>query len=114
MTPLLQADPGDREDKGSVRPEPAQDLRGFIPIALPDSVEAEADPPAIAARKKLHGEARDTARELHASLHLSERIDIYNQRGRRLVNLAAALYPELMPCLNGDFEHLELTKADHD
>ncbi|MGD9735136.1 MAG: hypothetical protein AB7V58_05935 [Solirubrobacterales bacterium] len=63
--------------------------------------------------------AFDLARELADAQEFNDRLAIYQglaerfkSDARRILNIAAARWPELMPRLNGDFEWLTLLSAD--
>jgi hypothetical protein len=116
ISQLLQADPV--PDEGTALSASATTAPERTQKTEPDYAREEADPtsdisPADRLRLRLD-EAYATARELHAAATFAERIDIYNYRGKQIVYLAAANFRDLMPRLNGEFEFLELTRADHD
>jgi len=52
------------------------------------------------------------ATALAATFSLEERISIYSETGRRILYIAAARWPELMPMLNDDVEWRALLSAD--
>lgn len=63
--------------------------------------------------------AHDIAKRLHASVALKERIAIYKETGerfgseyRRILNIAAACWPELIPMVNDLPEWKALLSAD--
>jgi hypothetical protein len=52
--------------------------------------------------------------ELHTTPSLKDRITIYKTNLKTILFLAASLYPELVPTLNGEWEFLTLLSADLD
>jgi hypothetical protein len=113
MSQLLQTDPV--VDEGTAH------LSTAAPAAPPKNAtpypREEADPatdlsPRDRRALRLH-EARTAARELHNAPDFRDRLEIYNRWGVGMIRLAAANFPFLMPMLNGEFEFLELTRADH-
>lgn len=65
--------------------------------------------------RRLHqSDALRVAEALQSADSLGERIDIYRSNQRRLLAIAASLWPELMPTLNGELEWIALSTADID
>jgi hypothetical protein len=62
----------------------------------------------------LRRECEGIARTLASTTDLLERIDLYKEVGIPKLARAAALCPDLMPILNGEFEWIALTMADID
>ena len=115
MSQPLQADPVRAEEDApapSLAPTPPRPGKGRGPYP-----REEADPSVDLSprdRRRLRlDEAYAAAVELQDAFDFAERIAIYNRRGIGIIRLAAANFPSLMPRLNGEFEYLELTRADH-
>ncbi len=79
------------------------------------------DATAIPSTHSLLGYAFFLARELAATESLDERIPIYEgvsatykREGRRVLNIAASHWPELMPMVNGELEWVALFSVDLD
>lgn len=84
---------------------------------VPEVSEAEADPLDPSPRVLFRRRCEALARRLAIST-FEERIAIYTDKEDRVtyreLSTAAALCPELMPVLSGEFEWIALTSADHD
>lgn len=99
------------------RPAGRVDRRGVEPDRIRSRATAPASPkPATAAppqgRRALRRECEEIAVALAATTDPGERIELYRRSGVAKLARAAALRPELMPLLNGEFEWLTLTMAD--
>lgn len=92
---LLGAHQGPPEREPSPRPDPG----------TPSACGPRAPAPASGGTKDW---------ELHTAPSLTDRIEIYKVNLKRILFLAAALYPELMPMLNGEWEFLAILIADLD
>ncbi|MEZ5077201.1 MAG: hypothetical protein R2725_07150 [Solirubrobacterales bacterium] len=95
------------------RPTPPPELE---PEA-PEGSGPAADAPELSPRAAFQLRCERLARRLAAST-FEERIDIYTDKEERVtyreLSTAAALCPELMPVINGEFEWIALTSADLD
>jgi hypothetical protein len=65
-------------------------------------------------RQALHARCEDIALQLARTLSLSDRLAIYHDATPRELTTAGALYPELMPTLNGEWEWIAITLADYE
>lgn len=85
--------------------------------AVPSSKHGASPPPLSSS--DLVAEAHEIAERLFGCLDLSERIEVYKEVGqryksewRRVLNIAAARWPHLMPMVNDEVEWKALLSAD--
>lgn len=103
--------------EASDTPHPAPSAE---PVQRPEGVDlhvVEAGRPEKAdhrqQRQALHARCEDIALRLARTWSLSDRLEIYRRATPRELTTAGALYPELMPTLNGEWEWIALTLADN-
>lgn len=103
--------------------KPKAEQVGELVKDLPGAVgEVLADPgfsPPSSRPDDLLAAAHGIAEALHACGNLSERLEVYKEvgqrfksEGRRVLNIAAARWPELMPMVNDEVEWKALLSAD--
>jgi len=90
--------PAGREGEGETAVDPGRGLSG-------------ADRPA-ARESRRRSEA--LAHTLAAAPDLAALVGVINEHGRSAVSRAAAVRPDLMPTVNGEFAHIALSLADLD
>lgn len=91
--------------------EPTLSLEPALRDALTEP-PARPEPPSPRALLRRHYE--DLAVALAGCYAFEERLEIYERSTYRELSHAAALRPDLMPVLNGEFEWIALTRADLD
>jgi hypothetical protein len=87
-------------------------IRG--PAPQPKEPEAGPERAEVDPSSALRRECETIARTLANAADLGDRLDVYKASGIGKLSRAAALCPELMPILNGEFEWIALTMADVD
>jgi hypothetical protein len=107
---------GDPSAPGSNRPEQqpqepdGHEAGGITGVGRGRGRTAPDRPPAFERRRRSEALARSMA----AATDLDELVAIIKEHGRAAVSRAAAVRPDLMPEINGEFAHIALSLADLD